>query len=209
MNLYKLLYPFKLSALLLILTMLPGLSVAAPTQQKETSHYQTATFAGGCFWCIESDFDKVPGVTETVSGYIGGHQLNPTYKQVTAGITGHTEAVQITFDSKIISYEKLLTIFWHKIDPTTVDRQFCDRGSQYRTAIFYHNEQQMKHALDSKSMLEKTKPFKADIVTKIEAASRFYPAEEYHQDYHHKNPVRYRYYRYGCGRDKRLQELWG
>jgi peptide-methionine (S)-S-oxide reductase len=209
MNLYKLLYPFKLSALLLLLIVQPGLSQAAATQQKETTHYQTATFAGGCFWCIESDFDKVPGVTETVSGYIGGHQLNPTYKQVTAGTTGHTEAVQITFDSKIISYEKLLTIFWHKIDPTTVDRQFCDRGSQYRTAIFYHNAQQMKHALDSKSLLEKTKPFKADIVTKIEAASRFYPAEEYHQDYHHKNPVRYRYYRYGCGRDKRLQELWG
>lgn len=205
----KMLYPFKTAALLLCISILPSLSLTAFAQQEETVHYQTATFAGGCFWCVESDFDKVPGVVETISGYIGGHQPDPTYKQVSAGRTGHTEAVQITFNPETISYEALLTIFWRSIDPTTENRQFCDRGSQYRTGIFYHNAQQKEHAMRSKSALEKTKPFKAAIVTEIETATKFYPAETYHQDYHNKNPVRYRYYRYGCGRDKRLEELWG
>jgi len=203
---YNILHPLKTAVLLLCLT---GLSQATFAQEEKTVQYQTATFAGGCFWCVESDFDKVPGVVETISGYIGGHQLDPTYKQVSAGRTGHTEAVQITFNPEAISYEALLAHFWHSIDPTTENRQFCDSGSQYRTGIFYHNTQQKEHAMRSKSALEKTKPFKAAIVTEIETATKFYPAEEYHQDYHNKNPVRYSYYRYGCGRDKRLEALWG
>jgi len=170
---------------------------------------ESAIFAGGCFWCVESDFDKVPGVVETISGYTDGHLTNPTYKQVTSGKTGHTEAVKITFDSDQVSYEKLLEIFWRSIDPTTVDRQFCDRGNQYRSGIYYQDVQQMELANRSRSALEKNKPFKEAIVTEIKAATTFYPAEEYHQDFHNKNPIRYSFYRRGCGRDSRLKTLWG
>ncbi len=170
---------------------------------------ETATFAGGCFWCVESDFDKVDGVISTLSGYIGGHQQNPTYEQVSAGGSGHAEAVQITFDPTRIDYVGLLEIFWRMIDPTVANRQFCDVGSQYRPEIFYHNEQQRAWAEQSKQMLEQTKPFKEPIVVAITEATVFYPAEEYHQDYHNKNPIRYKYYRYGCGRDERLEALWG
>ena len=170
---------------------------------------ETAILAGGCFWCVESDFDKVEGVISTTSGYTGGHLENPTYKQVSAGGTGHVEAVKIEFDPAKISYSQLLDIFWRNIDPTVKDQQFCDHGSQYRSEIFYLNEEQKELAEKSKAELEKTKPFKEPIVTAITPASTFYPAEEYHQDYHNKNPIRYKYYRWGCGRDKRLEELWG
>jgi peptide-methionine (S)-S-oxide reductase len=168
-----------------------------------------ATFAGGCFWCMEPPFDRQEGVIATTSGYIGGTKANPTYEEVSSGGTGHTEAVQVLYDPKKVSYEKLLDIFWHNIDPTVNNRQFCDVGSQYRTGIFVHGEDQQKAAEASKIALEKSKPFKEAIVTPITAAAQFWPAEEYHQDYYRKNPVRYTYYRTGCGRDARLKQLWG
>ncbi|MGE5162072.1 MAG: peptide-methionine (S)-S-oxide reductase MsrA [Betaproteobacteria bacterium] len=168
-----------------------------------------ATFAGGCFWCVEADFDKVDGVISTTSGYIGGRVANPSYAAVSAGTTGHAEAVEVVFDPRKVSYEKLLEVFWVSIDPTVVNRQFCDVGSQYRTAIFVHDEAQRRAAEASKAALEKRKPFREPIVTPIETATTFYPAEEYHQDYYRKNPIRYRYYRSGCGRDARLAQLWG
>ena len=168
-----------------------------------------ATFAGGCFWCVESDFDKVPGVTATISGYTGGRTVNPGYHDVSSGTTGHAESVEIHYDPKKVTYEHLLDVFWHSVDPTTKDRQFCDAGSQYRTAIFYHDEAQRKAAEASLAKIQKEKPFKAPIVTEITMAGPFYPAEEYHQDYYRKNPVRYQIYRSGCGRDARLKELWG
>jgi peptide-methionine (S)-S-oxide reductase len=168
-----------------------------------------ATFAGGCFWCMEPPYDKLDGVLATTSGYIGGDVDNPTYKQVSAGGTGHAEVVQVLYDPAKISFEKLLDVFWRNIDPTTPDRQFCDGGNQYRTAIFYHDIAQQKLAEASKSALEQTKPFAAPIVTEITAAGTFYAAEDYHQDYYVKNPLRYKFYRFNCGRDKRLEELWG
>ena len=167
-----------------------------------------ATFAGGCFWCVESDFDKIPGVVSTTSGYIGGTVVNPTYEQVSSKQTGHAEAVEIVFDPAKVSYEQLLEKFWRTIDPTTKDRQFCDSGSPYRTAIFTHGPQQAAAAQASKAALDKNKPFAAPIVTTVEPAGPFYPAEGYHQDYYKKNPVRYNYYRTACGRDARLKELW-
>jgi peptide-methionine (S)-S-oxide reductase len=168
-----------------------------------------ATFAGGCFWCVESDFDKIDGVISTTSGYIGGKTANPTYETVSSKATGHAEAVEIVFDPKKVSYEKLVEYFWRTIDPTEKDGQFCDKGSPYRTAIFAHDEAQMKVAKNSRDALEKTKPFKAAIATEIVQATAFYPAETYHQDYYTKNPVRYKYYRTSCGRDARLKDLWG
>jgi peptide-methionine (S)-S-oxide reductase len=168
-----------------------------------------ATFAGGCFWCVESDFDKLPGVLSTTSGYTGGKVANPSYEQVSSKTTGHAESVEIAYDPKRISYEQLLTHFWHSIDPTTKDRQFCDVGSPYRTAIFVHGAAQRRAAEASLAELQKTKPFKEPIVTQIVDAGPFYPAEAYHQDYYKKNPVRYHYYRSACGRDARLEQLWG
>lgn len=168
-----------------------------------------ATFAGGCFWCVEEAFDKAPGVISTLSGYMGGNTRNPTYEQVSAGRTGHAEAVQVEYDPAKVSYEKLLDVFWRNIDPTQRDGQFCDHGSQYRSAIFYHDEAQRKLAEASKATLAKSKPFKGEIVTEITKASEFYPAEDYHQDFHQKNPVRYKFYKTGCGREARLKELWG
>jgi len=168
-----------------------------------------ATFAGGCFWCMESPYDKLEGVLSTTAGYIGGNKAEPTYKEVSAGNTGHAEAVQVLYDPNKVSYEKLLEVFWRNIDPTTPDRQFCDRGNQYRTGIFYHGEEQRRAAQASKSALEQNKPFPAPIVTEIVRAGRFYPAEDYHQDFYVKNPLRYKFYRLNCGRDKRLEELWG
>lgn len=170
---------------------------------------ETATFAGGCFWCVEHAFDEVGGVVSTTSGYVGGHKKKPTYKQVSAGGTGHAEAVQVVYDPKKVSYAELLRVFWRNIDPTTPNKQFCDTGSQYRSAIFYHNEMQKRLAEESKRTLDKSKPFKEPIVTEITTASEFYVAEDYHQDYYLKNPIRYKIYRYGCGRDRRLMELWG
>jgi peptide-methionine (S)-S-oxide reductase len=168
-----------------------------------------AIFAGGCFWCVEADFDKVPGVLGTVSGYIGGSFPNPTYEQVSAKQTGHAEAVRITFDTAKVSYEQLLAVYWKSIDPTTADRQFCDVGAPYRTAIFVTDDAQRQAAQASLAALETRKPFKQAIVTQIERATTFYPAEDYHQDYYRKNPIRYKYYRSSCGRDERLQQLWG
>lgn len=170
---------------------------------------ETATFAGGCFWCVEHAFDEVEGVVSTTSGYIGGHKKNPAYKEVSAGGTGHAEAVRVVYDPKNVNYSELLKVFWRNIDPTTPNKQFCDTGSQYRSAIFYHDETQRRLAEESKHALEKSKPFKESIVTEISMASEFYAAEDYHQDYYLKNPVRYKFYRYGCGRDRRLKELWG
>ena len=168
-----------------------------------------ATFAGGCFWCMEPPFDKLPGVISTTSGYTGGSKLNPTYEEISAGATGHAEAVQVVYDPSKISYPELLKVFWRNIDPTIKDRQFCDAGTPYRSAIFYHTDEQKIQAEESKSALEKSKPFPEPIVTEIVAASDFYPAEDYHQDYYRKNPIRYKFYRYNCGRDQRLQQLWG
>jgi len=188
------------------------LATQAPAQPQPASAPAVtakATFAGGCFWCVESDFDKVPGVISTTSGYTGGTVANPSYEQVSGKHTGHAESVEIVYDPGQVSYEQLLQHYWHSIDPTTKDRQFCDVGSPYRTAIFTHGDEQMRAALASKAALEKSKPFKDPIVTEIVAAGPFYPAEAYHQDYYLKNPLRYKYYRTGCGRDARLHELWG
>lgn len=168
-----------------------------------------ATFAGGCFWCMEPPFEKLTGVRSVISGYIGGHKDKPTYKEVSAGGTGHTEAVQIVYDPTKVRYLALLEIFWRNIDPLAKDRQFCDVGSQYRSGIFYHDEAQHKAADAGKKALAESKRFRQPVVTEITAAGRFYPAEDYHQDYYKKNPIRYTYYRNGCGRDKRLKELWG
>ena len=168
-----------------------------------------ATFAGGCFWCMEEVYDKVPGVISVVSGFMGGHTKNPTYQQVTSGTTGHAEVVQVQYDPSKVTYEKLVQSFWRNIDPTQRDGQFCDIGSHYRSAIFYHNEEQKKIAEASRMALDKNKPFKEPIVTQIAAASEFTRAEDYHQDFHKKSPVRYKLYKTGCGREARLQALWG
>ena len=168
-----------------------------------------AIFAGGCFWCMEHPFDVLPGVVSTTSGYIGGQKKNPTYEEVSSGRTGHTEAVQVVYDPKKVTYEKLLDVFWHNIDPTVKDQQFCDHGSQYRSGIFYTDDEQKRLAEASKATLDRNKPFSAAIVTEITRATEFYPAEDYHQDFYLKNPLRYKYYRSGCGRDARLKQLWG
>lgn len=167
-----------------------------------------ATFAGGCFWCMEPPFDKLEGVVSTTVGYTGGHKDNPTYEEVSSGSTGHAEAVEILFDPQKVSYEQLLEVFWQNIDPTVKDRQFCDVGSQYRTAIFYHDQEQKRLAEMSLEKLRQSGRF-AEIHTQILPASTFWPAEDYHQDYYRKNPLRYKFYRMGCGRDQRLQDLWG
>lgn len=167
-----------------------------------------ATFAGGCFWCMVAAFDNLPGVVEVIAGYTGGHTKNPTYEEVSAGGTGHAEAIQVFYDPNKISYIQLLDVFWHNTDPTVTDRQFCDVGSEYRAEVFYHNEEQQRLAEQSKIDLALSKPFKEPIVTKITIASAFYPAEEYHQHYYRKNPLRYEFYHYTCGRAQRLKELW-
>jgi peptide-methionine (S)-S-oxide reductase len=181
-------------------------SVSAQTAPATTAK---ATFAGGCFWCMEPPFDKLDGVISTTSGYTGGTKVNPTYQEVSAGSTGHAEAVQVEYDPKKVSYEKLLDVFWHNVDPTQKDGQFCDHGTQYRTGIFVHDADQKRLADASKAALGKSRPFKGEIVTEIVPATTFYPAEDYHQDYYIKNPLRYKLYRTGCGRDARLKEVWG
>ena len=182
-------------------------SAAAQQPAAEAPKPATAIFAGGCFWCVESDFDKVPGVISTISGYIGGRTSNPTYQQVSGGGTGHAEAVEIVFDPAKVSYEKLLDVFWHSIDPLTKDAQFCDHGDQYRSAIFYLGDVQRQQAEKSKAAVQAR--FKEPVQTEIAAAGTFFKAEDYHQDYHTKNPIRYKFYRFNCGRDARLQQLWG
>ena len=171
---------------------------------------EKATFAGGCFWCMEPPFSKLNGVTEVTSGYTGGAKVNPTYEEVSSGVTGHAEAVQVVYDPKKVTYEKLLDVFWRSADPTDAGGQFVDRGSQYRNAIFFHSETQRRLAEESKQALVKSGRFKdKPIVTEIVAASTFYPAEEYHQHYWKKSPVRYKYYRYRSGRDEFLDRVWG
>jgi len=171
--------------------------------------HEIAIFAGGCFWCMQPPFDKTKGVIRTVAGYTGGTVADPTYEQVSAGGTGHAESVEVVFDPKIVSYKQLLDIYWHNIDPLAKDRQFCDSGHQYRSAIFYSGAEQKKEAEASKAALEASHRFQAPIQTEIVAAGPFYPAEDYHQEYYRKNPVRYKFYRWNCGRDQRLKMLWG
>lgn len=180
------------------------LGAAAPSLAAERA---VATFAGGCFWCVESDFDKVPGVLSTTSGYIGGKTASPTYSQVSAGGTGHTEAVEVEYDPAKVTFEQLVTHFWRTIDPTVKDRQFCDTGSQYRTGIFVRNDDEKKIAEASKAKVAAL--LKKPIYTEVTKAGPFTKAEDYHQDYYMKNPAKYKFYRWNCGRDQRLQEIWG
>ena len=168
-----------------------------------------ATFAGGCFWCMEPPFEKLKGVREVISGYTGGNKVNPTYEEVCSGTTGHAESVQVIYDPKEISYEQLLDVFWHNIDPTTPNQQFVDKGIQYRSAIFYHNKEQKQLAEESKKKLGQFHQFNKPIVTEIIPASTFYPAEEYHQDYYKKHPFQYKFYRFNSGRDQFLDKVWG
>jgi len=167
-----------------------------------------AVFAGGCFWCVEEAFDKVPGVIATTSGYTGGRTKNPTYEQVSSESTGHAEAVLVEYDPSKVTYQKLVDVLWRNIDPTQRNGQFCDHGSSYRSAIFYLDDEQRRIAEASKSELVKDKPFRGEIVTEVTKASDFYPAEGYHQDYYQRNPIRYKFYKTGCGREARLKQLW-
>ena len=178
------------------------------TMSEQNENLETATFAGGCFWCVESDFEKTNGVIEVISGYTGGREENPTYKQVSSGGTGHLEAVQVVYDSSIVTYSGLLDVFWRHVDPTDSGGQFVDRGSQYRTAIFYHNEEQRRLAQKSKEDLNNSNIFDKPIVTEILELSEFYRAEDYHQDYYKENPIRYKFYRYRSGRDQFLDKVW-
>ncbi len=203
MNLRKVLKALCLAGV----TALAPCTLASATQSGNRPQTAIATFAGGCFWSVEFLFDKVEGVLTTVSGYTGGTKKNPTYDEVVTGRTGHAESVQVTYDPRKVTYEKLLDVFWHYIDPLTPDGQFCDMGNQYRTAIFYDDEGQKRLAEKSKAALQGR--FKQPIVTQILPASSFYPAEDYHQDFHVKNPTRYELYRIGCGRDRKLKEIWG
>ena len=197
--------------LFLVAILLAGAVSAATdgTPGADSGRLEKATFAGGCFWCMEEALDKVDGVVSTTSGYTGGMRKNPTYEDVSAGETGHAESVEVLFDPAKVSYAMLLQVFWHNIDPTTPDRQFCDYGLQYRSAIFYHDETQKRLAEESKKALVKSKRFQGLIVTEIVPASEFYPAEEYHQNFYEKNPIRYRLYKFNCGRAQRLEQLWG
>jgi peptide-methionine (S)-S-oxide reductase len=188
---------------------LSAFATPAVLAQSQPAGPAKATFAAGCFWCTEEAMDKVPGVISTTSGYMGGRRKNPTYEDVSAGATGHTEVVQVVYDPMKVSYERLLEQFWLNHDPTVTDRQFCDFGSQYRPSIFWHDEEQRRLAEASKAKWEKEKPFKQPIVTPIVKAGEFWAAEDYHQDYYKKNPVRYKFYVTGCGRYARLHELWG
>ena len=198
-------FAFIIAAVGLVPGLVPGLAAAQSAQPAPTQ--AVATFAGGCFWCTEADFDKVAGVISTTSGYTGGKVANPGYEQVSAGGTGHAEAVEVIYDPNKVSYEKLLTYYWHHVDPTVQNRQFCDVGEQYRTAIFVHDDEQRKLAEASKQQVEAE--LKKPIYTQIVAAGPFYAAEEYHQDFYLKNPTKYKFYRWNCGRDQRLEQLWG
>jgi peptide-methionine (S)-S-oxide reductase len=193
-----------IAIVLILIAMLTGMALALA----ENKGIGRATFAGGCFWCMEEAFENVSGVTSVTSGYTGGKAVNPTYEEVSAGGTGHVEAVEIVYDPARISYSDLLMVFWRNIDPTTPDRQFCDGGHQYRAAIFYHDEEQKRLAEESRREVEKTKLFKEPIVTQIVPATTFYLAEAYHQDFYKENPIRYKYYKFRCGRAQRLEELW-
>ena len=184
-------------------------SVALAQQKGMEKPLEKATFAGGCFWCVEEAFEKVPGVVSAVSGYIGGKVKNPSYEQVSTGNTGHTEAVEVIYNPNAVSYEKLLDVFWVNHDPTVLDRQFCDAGSQYRPEIFTHSPEQKRLAEASKAKWQKVKPFQQPLLTPVTPAGEFFPAEKYHQDYYKKNALQYRFYVTGCGRYARLDSLWG
>ena len=186
-----------------------GLGALALASRAGGADRAAAIFAGGCFWCEETAFEGLPGVLSVTSGYTGGTRVNPTYEEVSSGGTGHAESVEVAYDPAVISYEKLLEVFWHNVDPLQANGQFCDHGEQYRSAIFYKGEAQKRAAEASKARLEQDPRFKGKIATQIVPASTFYPAEDYHQDFYKKNPVRYRTYREGCGRDARLKALWG
>ena len=196
---------FLVLGLLFVATVLSGPIRAEPAEKG----LETAIFAGGCFWCVESDFDGVPGVVKTVSGYTGGIMPNPTYTQVSSEKTGHREAVQVTYDPKSVSYETLVDVFWHSVDPTDDGGQFCDRGPSYKTAIFAVTPEQKRIAQESKKKLEASGVLKKPVVTLIADAGPFFPAEDYHQNFYKKNPIRYKFYRFNCGRDARLEVLWG
>ena len=196
-----------LMAALWLLAMGGWAGAADPPTGKKTE-IRTAIFAGGCFWCIEADFEKLPGVLGAESGYTGGHTVNPSYEQVSAGNTGHTEAIRVSYDPQKVSYPQLLDYFWRHIDPTVKNRQFCDIGTQYRSGIYWQNEDERKAAESSRDALLASGRLPR-IETEIAAATPFYPAEEYHQDYYKKNPIRYAYYRQGCGRDARVKQVWG
>jgi peptide-methionine (S)-S-oxide reductase len=201
-----------LNALAVLGMIISGASLAqqpGPPAAAASPGTKKAIFAGGCFWCMEPPFDKLDGVLSTTSGYTAGAKANPTYEEVSAGGTGHTEAVQIVYDPAKVSYEKLLHVFWRNHDPVTANAQFCDQGSQYRAGIYYGSDEEKRLAESGKAALEKSARFKKPIVTEIAAATTFYPAEDYHQDYYLKNPLKYKFYRASCGRDNRLQELWG
>ena len=191
------------------LSLLAMASPSHPQAAETSSQTQKATFAGGCFWCMEEVFEKVEGVISATSGYTGGQKTNPTYQDVSAGITGHAEAVEVLYDPAKVTYAKLLEVYWRNIDPTTPNQQFCDVGNQYRAAIFYHSDEQKRLVEESRQRVEKTKTFKDPLITQLSAASTFYPAEEYHQDFYKKNPIRYKAYKFNCGRTQQLEELWG
>ena len=196
-------YVVKIATSIFCILMFSGLAMA------EENKLEKATFGGGCFWCMEPPFEKLDGVKSVISGYTGGAVDNPTYKAISTGTTGHAEVVQVTFDSSKVSYEKLLSVFWRNIDPTTLNAQFADRGTQYRTAVFYHSAEQKELAEKSKKELGESGKFSDPIVTEISEAKKFYPAEDYHQDYYKKNPIRYKAYSFGSGRQGFLKKIWG
>jgi peptide-methionine (S)-S-oxide reductase len=195
-----------ISALSIAAVLAAGTPLRAASPTPGLAH---ATFAGGCFWCMEGPFDHVPGVVSTTSGYTGGTVKKPSYEQVSSGATGHAEAVDVVYDPANVTYAQLLDVFWRNVDPLDGGGQFCDRGNQYRTAIFYHDDEQQRLAEQSKQALEASGKLKKKIVTQIVPAGEFYAAEDYHQDYYLRNPIRYKYYRFNCGRDDRLKQLWG
>jgi len=197
----------KIRGWIVVLLLMMAIPAVSAQEKKPAAPLAKATFAGGCFWCMQPPFDGVNGVVSTTVGYTGGRKANPTYREVSAGGTGHAESVEVLFDPARIGYDRLLAIFWQNVDPLAKDRQFCDAGDQYRTAIFYHDESQRRLAQQSKERLEKERGWR--IATEIVPAGQFYPAEEYHQQYARKNPIRYKFYRSNCGRDERLRELWG
>jgi len=203
--------PVAIPVTLLALALASGAGEAATREQSppRDKNLKVATFSGGCFWCMEAPFDRLDGVISTISGYTGGRSVNPTYEEVSSGGTGHAESVQIVFDPARVTYQKLLDVFWHNIDPVARNRQFCDVGEQYRSVIHYHDEEQRRRAEASRGELQKSGRFTQPIATEIVPATAFYAAEDYHQDYYRKNPIRYKFYRYNCGRDQRLEEIWG
>lgn len=194
---------------LLVLPMVPAGFPVSLSQATDLSGAAKAYFAGGCFWCMEEVFEKVPGVTSVASGYMGGRVENPSYEQVSGGGTGHAESVEVVYDPAKVSYTRLLDAFWHNVDPVTPNAQFCDHGSQYRAVIFYQDEEQKHLAEESKRAIEQSRRLTQPIVTELTKASQFYPAEDYHQDFYKKNPIRYKFYKFNCGRAQRLEEVWG